>query len=190
MDPDGKSNETKFAFKHPFIANDLRVIQGKGCTNIGTNAVRFSCAVGPDNDNTTGGIVNAIRHTLWSSAITVKYGESIAKVATDSHEDNPQLTDFVFDNELDADSRVDLLNNEIGIKIGLREGKNFDMKILTKRVLDYYRNEGLYQSFQNENGKWEVKKEKLSWELYLDALQELKNCDSNGFRPGDEYYEE
>ena len=190
VDPDGRADEIKYGLKHPFIANDLRVIQGKGCTNIGTNAVRFACAVGPEDDNTTGGIVNAIRHTLWASSITVKYGETTAKEATDSHEDNPNLVGLMFDDKLEADSRADILNNAIGIKIGLKEGSKLDMKLLTKRVLDYYSSEGLYQTFETKDGKWEVKKIKLSWELYLNALQELKSCNANGFRPGDDYYEE
>lgn len=65
-----------------------------------------------------GSQVNAVRHALWSATIASKYGYKISKEATDSHEDNLNLTGSVFNESILADCRVDILNNEIGRIIG------------------------------------------------------------------------
>ncbi len=188
IDPDGRKDELRFLFKHPFVSNDARVVRDKGYTNIGTNAVRFSCAMGPNNDTKTGGITNALRHTLWSASMSAKYGKNVAKEATNSHEDNPNLTGGVFYDELTADSRADMLNNDIGIKIG--SGKNkFDMKELSSEILETYHNDGLWQTEKGKNGLWFIKKVKLPEAQYNKAKEELEKCNKDGFRPGEKYYE-
>ena len=124
-----RNDEYGFALRHPVIASEIgKVKTGVGCTNISTNSTRFSAAVGND-DFQEGGQVNAIRHALWSSTISSKYGVDIAKEATNSHESNSNLSGLIFSNKTEADSRCDLLNNEIGILLG-RQNKKASISII------------------------------------------------------------
>ena len=136
-----RSDEYGFALRHQIIASDIgKVKTGVGCTNISTNSTRFSAAVGND-DFQEGGQVNAIRHALWSSTISSNYGADIAKEATNSHESNSNLSGFSFSKKAEADSRFDLLNNEIGISLG-SDNKKSSMKHLTGQVLDIFHRPG------------------------------------------------
>ena len=179
-----RSDEYGFALRHPIIANEIgKVKTGVGCTNISTNSTRFSAVVGND-DFQEGGQVNAIRHALWSSTISSKYGTDIAKEATNSHEPDSNLSGFTFSEKAEADSRCDLLNNEIGISLG-SQNKKSSMKHLTGQVLDIFHSEGLWMSSQDENGNWIVSRQKMSDADYQKAIQELSKCNENGFRPGE-----
>ena len=73
-----------------------------------------------------------------------------------------------------------MLNNEIGISIG-EKNKNSDMKSLTRDILDYYHTDGLWVTDNNSDGTWSIRKEKLSDQQYNEAIEQLNNCDSNGF---------
>ena len=179
-----RNDEYGFALRHPVIASEIgKVKTGVGCTNISTNSTRFSAAVGND-DFQEGGQVNAIRHALWSSTISSKYGTDIAKEATNSHELNANLSGLSFSNKAEADSRCDLLNNEIGILLG-SQNKKSSMKQLTGLVLNIFHSDGLWMSSQDKNGNWLVLRQKMSDSDYIKAITELAKCNENGFRPGD-----
>jgi hypothetical protein len=104
------------------------------------------------------------------STISSKYGTDIAKEATNSHEPDSNLSGFTFSEKAEADSRCDLLNNEIGISLG-SQNKKSSMKHLTGQVLDIFHSEGLWMSSQDENGNWIVSRQKMSDADYQKAIQ-------------------
>ena len=182
-----RKDEYGFALRHPIISADIGRFK-HGSTNITTNSVRFSTTLGLTERKSLsahqGSQVNAVRHALWSATITSKYNEGIAKEATNSHEPNPDLAGSVFSDSLTADSRVDILNNEIGRSIGSGR-KGGDMKALTKDILDYYHNKGMWVTDQQSDGTWKIRQEKLSDQQYKQALEELSKCDANGYQLGE-----
>lgn len=182
-----RNDELGFALRHPVIATDIGKYK-HGSTNISTNCVRFSTTLGLNErygaNKGEGSQVNAVRHALWSVAITSKYDESIAMEATNSHESNPNLMGSVFGDSLSADCRADILNNEIGRVIGSKR-KGGDLKALTEDILNYYHEDGMWVTDRQSDGNWAIRREKLSDQQYIMALEELYKCDSDGYQPGE-----
>ena len=72
-----------------------------------------------------GGQIDAFRHILWMALITQKYGAKTARSIAKTYEKGNKLDykkkHFIEQNIPDATSMVmDLMNNEIGIEIGLK----------------------------------------------------------------------
>ncbi|NDK99615.1 DUF6973 domain-containing protein [Photorhabdus bodei] len=186
-----KMKEILFAMRHPIAAYDIGLYE-RGATNITTNAVRFSTQgnskTNPngtllDNKYKEGSQVNAFRHTLWQATIAARYGEEVALHAGNAHESNPKIDLNIrqFAALKDADQTIDLLNNQIGRRIGLQSG-NSSMKAQAKAVLNRFHKEGLYVAKKNAMG-FEIVKEKITDEQfsYMNSVFERGNED--GFSP-------
>ena len=65
----------------------------------------------------------------------------------------------------EADQMVDLLNNQIGRKIG-GDNKNLNTKELSVAVLESFHNDGLYVVDKSNPGKFIVTKKKITKEKY------------------------
>ena len=201
-DPNGKQIEenkplpqafryAKFVAKHPIAT--LRI--GKGVThnanNISTNSTRFATRgnvlsgtrVGVERE--LGSENGAFRHTLWQASITSEFDATTALEAGNAHEANPDVDLGIrtFNNLSEADQTVDLLNNQIGRRIG-ESNKNKNMKQLALSVLSEFRQNGLYTAVQ-KGKQWIVSKTRLSKEKY-DKLSKIYNgLDSRGFTPAE-----
>lgn len=137
-----------------------------------------------DYRNTIGNAVNAVRHTLWQAAITVRYGTGIAKEAGDAHEENPNANlntrAFYGDNAfLLADQTIDLLNNPIGRDIGNR-APWLSIRGLAYIVLEEFYQNGLYTIERTGEKSWTIVKEKLSFSDYNSAISILNTLDEDG----------
>ncbi|WP_440583782.1 DUF6973 domain-containing protein [Xenorhabdus bovienii] len=180
-----------FGAAHPIAAYNIGTPE-KGSTNISTNAVRFATlgkseinkdGVLQENKAKEGSQINAFRHTLWQSAITAKYGEEIALHAGNSHEENPKVDLSIrqFTTLSETDQSIDLLNNQIGRQIGLKN-QGSSMKEQAKIVLGHFHKEGLYVARKNENG-YEIVKEKITDEQFSYMNSEFERGNDNGFMP-------
>ncbi len=196
VDPDGreidgppsksqKAREASFAMKHPFAASRIGIYK-KGSNNISTNSVRFATrgevlsgsARGEMDECSENG---AFRHVIWQASITSEFGSEIAQEAGNSHENNPNVDLSVrnFSNFTDADQTVDLLNNQIGRRIG-EQNKGKNMQELSIIVLDEFKNNGLYTASQDNKGTWNISLTKLPVEKYSALKIIYKTLNSNG----------
>jgi RHS repeat-associated protein len=179
-----------FIVRHP-IASDAIRMYTFGSTNISTNASRFSTRIGLiENDAREGSQVNAFRHTLWQAAIAARFGRNIAKEIADAHEENPNAikSSGTFINSFktlsSADEAADLQNNMIGRNIGT-ENPNDDMQELSIKILNYYKENGLYvaEEIKDKKGNvtgYKIVQQKLSESQYNNALKTLLELNSNG----------
>jgi hypothetical protein len=191
-----KAREAGFVLRHPIAYQRIgRPILKKAVTNISTNAIRFSTNnLGlKENRAREGSQVNAFRHTLWQAQISSEFGVKIASELGNAHEENPFAVQGFQDYEnkpfhtlKDADETVDLLNNRIGRKLGAAH-PNATMKENALRVLDYYRDHGLWVAEKQSNGTYKIKQQKLSQAQYQVAAKRLAQLDKNGFAIGDKY---
>ena len=176
------------------IAYDVGFIHPK-FKNISSSAQRFAQKITDVEDKTDSRIesneqysrIGALRHPIWQAYITSKYDKSVAKIIGDNHEENPQMDLFIqrFKNMSDADAAVDLLNNQIGRKIGERNnGKT--IKELSLKVLDEYYENGLYSLKYGNDDFWYVKKNKITEDEYIKLKKIYSLADDNGFLPGDD----
>ena len=174
------------AMRHPFAAMNIGTVSS-GSNNISTVAVRFSTSAGlNENALREGSQVNAFRHTLWQSSITSQYDASTAAQAGNAHEAFPfavngssDPSQQVFQTSGDADQSVDLLNNSIGRDIG-SNNSNLSTQELAIKVLDTFKNEGLWTSTKQEDGTYKISKTKITDEQYKSALEKIKKLDNNG----------
>ena len=123
---------------------------------------------------------NAYRHTLQQAILTNKFGPEVAKNIGNIHEDflPNDMSVNEFSNMRVADTMVDLLNNEIGRKIGINY-KGLSNKQYAKLVLDEYKINGLWQ-VKNENNSYKIERIKLSQEQYDAALKVIESKGDNG----------
>ena len=186
-----------FGLRHPIISFQIgKVKPGEGNTNISTNASRFANAFDfEDNDAQEGSEVNAFRHTFWISIITNRWGENIGLQVGNAHEKNQNVINEIkdiyshkFKTLSDADQAVDLLNNIIGREIGKTTSIDSTSKDITKKVLDYYYENGLNIVKETDDGYYVIVKERLSYERYKSNLITLETLDENGFPPDNKYY--
>jgi hypothetical protein len=156
--------------------------------NISTNAARFAINSHlPENRAMEGSHVNAFRHTLWQATITKTMGANIAKEVGNSHEENPFVDKgirvFYGPQALaQADQTIDLLNNEIGRKLGI-DNKNLTPKELALKTLEYFKENGLYTAVRQKYGEIKIEQTKLTEAQYKVALQTLSKTDNDGFTP-------
>ncbi|WP_387692140.1 DUF6973 domain-containing protein [Photorhabdus sp. RM71S] len=177
--------------RHPIAAYDIGFYE-RGATNITTNAVRFSTQgnskTNPngtllDNKYKEGSQVNAFRHTLWQATIAARYGEEVALHAGNAHESDPKIDLNIrqFAALKDADQTIDLLNNQIGRRIGL-QSRNSSMKGQAKAVLNRFHKEGLYVAKKNAMG-FEIVKEKITDEQFSYMNSVFEGGNEDGFSP-------
>lgn len=187
-----KTRELGFFLRHPVIATEIGEEQ-HGSENISTNATRFAAGLGltevlPSHE---GSEVNAFRHALWQSTITVNYGASIARQVGAAHENNPlavqdvtDTTNLSFKTLAEADQSIDLLNNQIGRRLGL-ENPGLSMRDLAFTVLEEFRVLGLFTATQNADGSFSISRSQLSKDKYARALKKLTILDNLGFEPAE-----
>lgn len=178
---------------HPIAALNVGAFKS-GSTNITSVTARTARHAG-ENGNMTKGISgeeNALRHGLWSARITQQYGGETALKLTNAHEgiaykstvSIDYTTPFVGATMDDADFTADMLNNTIGREIGAREeNAGLNTQQLAIKVLDVYRNEGLWEGKASDDGTFTVERRKISQEQYDQAVKNLGNLDENGFSP-------
>lgn len=159
-----------FAISNPVLSWQIGEYKF-GSNNISTTATRFSTRLDilkqPKNMLGEGTEVNAFRHTLWQSYLTNCYGIQIATQVGNAHEENPDadLKQRRFKSLTQADEVIDMLNNEIGYRIGnspFRRGMK-DMAII---VLNIFYKDGLYTAHQKEDGVWYVDRTKITTDQY------------------------
>ena len=85
----------------------------------------------------------------------------------------------------DADAVTDLLNNQIGRRIGEINNGN-TIKEFSLKVLDEYFKNGLYSLRYGDDDYWYVKKNKIPQSEYLKLKKIYSLADNNGFLPGDD----
>ena len=182
-----------FAFTHPPTA--LKIGKAKNWEtgeNISNTAARLAINSGvKENDAHEGSQRNALRHGIWQASITQQFGSTIAKEAGDAHEENPnaitQKGNILFgENSFnEADEKIDLLNNQIGRKIGSSLSKDATPKDIAKAVLKEFHENGMYtaEAKLNKDGdyaKTSIVKTKLSNTEYKNALSKINDLNDNG----------
>lgn len=125
---------------------------------------------------------NALRHTIWQGKLAAIYGPQVAMDAGDAHETRPYLdTDIIaYDNKEYADMAADLLNNQIGRRIGVMM-RGCETKDIALKVLEEYYTNGLYSREMGRDGRWYVIKRNLPLDVYLEIFNLYKNSDEFGF---------
>ncbi|WP_249262494.1 RHS repeat domain-containing protein [Prevotella denticola] len=177
-----------FGLRNPLAAIKIGFGVSKGATDISTNATRFATRgeilYGSTRQQEDRGSENgAFRHTLWQATITSEFGSRVALEAGNAHEKDPftNLSVRTFSSLDDADQTVDLLNNQIGRRIG-SQNKNVNMKDLALQVLEEFKNNGLYTATKKDK-VWTVKKTKLSNEKYKQLQSLFNSLNENGRTP-------
>ena len=177
-----------FGLRNPLAAIKIGLGVSKGATDISTNATRFATRgeilYGSTRQQEDRGSENgAFRHTLWQATITSEFGSRVALEAGNAHEKDPftNLSVRTFSSLDDADQTVDLLNNQIGRRIG-SQNKNVNMKDLALQVLEEFKNNGLYTATKKDK-VWTVKKTKLSNEKYKQLQSLFNSLNENGRTP-------
>jgi len=185
---------TKYTLGGATSARERRRIgsPGFGKINITQNTSRLPIHLSDNRKNLTrgrGSETNAVRHTLWSGAIASALDGGTAKRVTDAKEGilkgSTSEIDLQaqFEGDLDlADNIVDLMNNEIGIEIGSEHSG--DLKSLTVKVLDVFKEEGLWTATEKD-GEITFKREKISQKQYDRAIEILSTLDQNGMNQQD-----
>ncbi len=192
------SRTQRFALENPVEAAIIG-LNVAGTDNITSTAVRFTTGSGLKEPSFMGGEGtqrNAFRHTLWQATIAERLGEDIAQEVGDAHEPNPKVADtYADDHEFiglrdggrrDADSVVDLKNNEIGRRIGA-DNPGIGMREMSLKVLEEYRTNGLWQIvLVNEQAPgaadnvYKIERIRLSEAEYDQARSEILNRNETG----------
>jgi hypothetical protein len=165
-----------FSVRHPSAAINIGKVTHNS-SNISTVATRFATrgeilSGSAENQDDRGSQNGAFRHTLWQAAITSMYGESIAEQAGNAHEKNPSvdLSQRYFSNLDEADQVVDLLNNQIGRRIG-KQNMGANMNELAQIVLSEFVSNGLYTATQMAEDKYVIALTRIPESKYI----QLKN---------------
>jgi hypothetical protein len=156
----------------------------QGNNNISTYAGNFSINISASaglSQANPGTQENAVRHVVWQAMITSEFGADIAKQVGDVHESNPNadLNQRNFTDMETADQTVDLLNNQIGRKIG-EENKGASNKTIAKKTMQEYKDNGLWTASKNKDGSISIQKNKITQEQYKAAIQEINKKGENG----------
>ncbi|MES0492064.1 MAG: hypothetical protein ABUK01_18900 [Leptospirales bacterium] len=166
-------------------------IDWKKDNTISARVIRFSLSAHLNkkipNAEERGSYRNAYRHTLWQATITKEFNSVVAIAYGNLHESNTKNSINLkkIKGIDEADRNVDLLNNITGRQIG-RENSDLTDRELAFKVLDYFKNEGLYTAEKNKDGTYRVVKTKLTQKQYDKAIRALKRTDENGRTPGEE----
>lgn len=134
--------------------------------------------------NTEGDMTNAIRHVIWQGIITSAFGEGHAKQIGLAHENGtPDTSKRIFKSFKEADSVIDLLNNEIGVSIGLTETNNLS---IAQKAIDVLIQDGLWTATEH-NGFIVIQRTKITEEQYNNALNELSKLTVYGHEKKDPF---
>ena len=170
-----------YAINHPFNAYKTGSATWAGSiSNIASNfEINIASGAGLTYRH-PGDQGNAIRHTLWQSILTTKFGEAQAERIGSIHEDGNarSYSNNIYLKLEDADACADSKNNNIGRSIG-KANSNADNKTLAKKVLQAFHDKGLYV-VSSLNGKYIVKLERISDKQYQKALQIIDKKNNNG----------
>lgn len=176
--------------KYPNIAQDIGQVS-KGSNNISTVAARIAAQGASSGAESSildarrevgseglGDEVGAFRHALWQAIITSKYGASIALEVGNAHEDDPNAKiKTSFSSLKDADQVIDLLNNMIGRDIGSQKGNTKDITI---KVLDSFKEKGLWIAEKSSDDTWKLVKTTISEEKYTAMKSAINQKDNFG----------
>lgn len=181
----------KFALRHPIIAGRIGAPEPAG-HNISSQAESIAAALGLSNSaemDGRGTQTNAVRHTLWQAAITARYGSAIAQRVGNANETAPHRYDNISTDHrhptlVEADTYCDLHNNRIGRSLGAQNPNERNLNILAARVLDYYRQYGLWEiTGGNERDGWSVGIVRLPESDYRRALHALSHTNASAPAP-------
>lgn len=177
--------------RHALAAWEIGGGINKDGTNLSSNAERFAKKYDKyyeeneakkQENNYISEARNALRHTIWQGRLAAIYGPQVAMDAGDAHETRPYLdTDIkVYDNKEYADMAADLLNNQIGRRIGVMM-RGCETKDIALKVLEEYHINGPYSREMGSDGRWYVKKRQIPLDVYLAIFNLYKNSDEFGF---------
>ena len=134
--------------------------------------------------------MNASRHTLWQARIANKLGNSTAAQLGNAPENNPwaikgikSFANVSFASRSLADQSADLLNNQIGRRIG-RQNPTAAMNDLAIEVLNEFSQQGLWVVTAS-NGQFSISRQKLTVQQTSNALSILQTLDAEGFNPAE-----
>jgi len=125
---------------------------------------------------------NAFRHTFGQALITRIHGEDIAIEAGFAHEGRPDIDVSVreFVNRVnpdralsEADTVADLLNNQIGRRIGERDPRASRLELAEQVLREFYES-GLYVAEFVDLGVVRIRRTRLTSEEYRRALSEVR----------------
>lgn len=181
--------------RHPIAAHAVGSVE-KGGTNISSISGRIARHAAENNNMSIdeGSERNALRHTIWSGAMTSKFGENIAQRIGNAHEGIPLSAqknahvDFgqpAPTNLGAADSVVDFLNNAIGRQIGLDLGSGATEWDIAVQALDVQLNEGLWTAKKDENGDITISRTKITQDQYKTAMKNLNILNRYGMNDED-----
>ena len=171
-----------FASKHPVALTNIGTANPHPETvkkpNISTVASTFQInLLGPGPE---GSVSNAFRHAIWQAIIGSTFDEDVAIDAAYAHDPIWFGSNDSSKSSLNnADTTVDLLNNEIGRKVALDNPSRSNTQ-LAKIILDIQHQTGLYQAVLKSDQSYAVRKVKLDSVTYNNALQKLKTLDATG----------
>lgn len=119
--------------------------------------------------------------------ISKQYGVEIAQQAGQAHESligvDPHPPSGHFSSLSDADEVVDLLNNEIGRRIGSSPSTMGSNKTMVQAILLEQYTQGLYQAFPSGTGGFVIRKTTIDANTYNSAIQKLDALDQTGAGP-------
>jgi RHS repeat-associated protein len=209
IDPDGMAPTegpgpswwriTKLSTAHPLAAATIGYVSPEA-TNLSTDVARFatrgasaesksSVLEEPKAQGNDGSQVNAFRHVLWQATITKELGTDIAKGIGFAHEENPNAIDngshaslgaTEFKSVTEADESIDLANNVIGRGIG-EANSGLGMKDMALKVLDEFKENGLWTATKIGDGVWKMTNTKLTNEQYNALKAVFQKLNSDGF---------
>lgn len=180
--------EGLFALEHPVKALMTGPYIDKA-PNISTTVSRFAnageileCNVINDKLTDEASEKGAMRHALWQATLSSIWNDNIARRIGNAHEDGLDYDVSVrrYNNLIDADRTVDLLNNIEGRRIA-RTYKTYNPKKMALCVLEEFRKNGLYIAVQGADGHWHIERRKLDDEKYNRMLQEYQKMNFLGY---------
>ena len=123
-----------------------------------------------------------MRHALWQAILSSVWNDNIARSIGNAHEYELDYDVSVrrYNNLIDADRTVDLLNNIEGRRIA-RTYKTYNPKKMALCVLEEFRKKGLYIAVQGADGHWHIERRKLDDEKYNRMLQEYQKMNFLGY---------
>lgn len=189
-----EARELLFFLNHPQTAVMIGPVTN-WCPNISSTVAAFAKNLGlpckfskysdmGDHQRGAADAINAMRHTLWQATISARYGTDTAKEAGDAHENNPNAElnaiEFRGTNAFtEADQVIDLLNNQIGRRIG-KNANSTNIQELARLVLEEFHQNGLYTAERNNRYSYSIIRERLSDNDYNRAIQMLSTLDETG----------
>lgn len=142
-----------WALCHPFAALKVKKVYKKASKLFDQNELKVKL-----DPYTSGGKLDAFRHVFYFAAFAQKMKPKKALKLGEAHEKTNYL-DFKrgkLENETTADSLscvMDLLNNEIGVKLG-RENRKISLEELKQKVIALVNNGDVYTILRNDKGEF------------------------------------